>query len=389
MQRSFKRIGILTGGGDVPGLNAVIKTVVRRMEEGGREVIGLRRGWEALLNLGLPDADEERWMVPLDRASTRRIDRFGGTMLHTSRLNPSLLLPHQVPAALQGQLPESEEGGTFDATATVVAAVERLGIDALVPIGGDGTLAFACRLHEEGVPLVAVPKTMDNDVFGTDYSIGFSTAITRSVHFINDLRTTAGSHERFLVVELFGRNSGEPCLLASYLADADRALIAEVPYDVEQVVALLDRDRERNPSKYAVLTVSEGAHPVGGLPYESGSADAVGNRRLGGIGVFLSEAIERATGRRALYQPLGYLMRSGPPDSLDHLVALNFGSMAAELLLSGKSGYLTALVGGRYAPVSIERVLEGARGVDVERFYDRENYRPKVDNVMSLPMFLH
>ncbi len=389
MRRSFKRIGVLTGGGDVPGLNSVIKTLVRRMEEGGSEVLGLRRGWEGLLNLGAPEPDEARWQTPLDRVSTRRIDRFGGTVLHTSRLNPALLLPHQVPAALGGRLPENEHGGTYDATATVVAAVERLGIDALVPIGGDGTLAFAHRLHQEGVPLVAVPKTMDNDVYGTDYSIGFSTAVTRSVHFINDLRTSAGSHERFLVVELFGRNSGEPCLLASYLADADRALIAEVPYDTERVVALLVRDRESNPSRYAVLTVSEGAHPIGEPPFESGKPDAVGHRRLGGIGVLVSEAIERATGQRALYQPLGYLMRSGPPDSLDHLVASNFSNLAADLLLSGRSGYLTALVGGRYAPVAIERVVEGTRGVDVGRFYDREQYRPKIANVQSLPMFLH
>ncbi len=389
MRRSFKRIGILTGGGDVPGLNSVIKTFVRRMEEGGSEVLGLRRGWEGLLNLGAPEPEEERWSMPLDRASTRRIDRSGGTILHTSRLNPSLLLPHQVPAALRGRLPENESGETYDATAAVVEAVERLGIDALVPIGGDGTLAFACRLHREGVPVVAVPKTMDNDVHGTDYSIGFSTAVTRSVHFINDLRTSAGSHERFLVVELFGRNSGEPCLLASYLADADRALIAEVPYDTDRLVALLERDRESNPSRYAVLTVAEGAHPIGGVPLESGSPDAVGHRRLGGIGALLSDAIERATGQRAIYQPLGYLMRSGPPDSLDHLVASNYASLAADLLLSGKSGYLTALVGGRYAAVSVERVVEGQRGVDVERFYDSERYRPQINNLHSLPMFLH
>ncbi len=390
MKRSFRRIGVLTGGGDVPGLNRAIKTLVRRMEEGGREVLGLRRGWQGLLELGgdAVPAGESR-VQPLDRASTRRIDRSGGTMLHTSRLNPSLLLPHQVPPELRERVVENEAGGTFDATAVVVQAISRLELDALVPIGGDGTLAFAQRLHREGVPLVAIPKTMDNDVHGTDYSIGFSTAVTRAVHFINDLRTTAGSHERFMVVELFGRRSGEPCLLASYLADSDRALIAEVPYETERLIELLLNDKRENPSNYAVLTVSEGAYPVGGRPHERGGADAVGHRRLGGIGGVISEAIESETGERVLYQPLGYLLRSGSPDSLDQLVASNFGNLAADLLLEGKSGFLTALVGGRYAPVSIDRVVEGVRGVEVERFYDAERYRPKIADIASLPMFLH
>ncbi len=390
MKRSFQRIGVLTGGGDVPGLNTAIKTLVRRMEEGGLEVLGLRRGWQGLLDAGggAEAAGDDR-VQPLDRASTRRIDRSGGTVLHTSRLNPSLLLPHQVPAELRDRVVENEAGGTFDATAVVVEAIARLGLDALVPIGGDGTLAFAERLHREGVPLVAIPKTMDNDVHGTDYSIGFSTAVTRAVHFINDLRTTAGSHERFMVVELFGRRSGEPCLLASYLADTDRALIAEVPYERERLIGLLREDKRRNPSNYAVLTVSEGAHPVGGQPLERGGADGVGHRRLGGIGAVISEDLERATGERALYQPLGYLMRSGPPDSLDQLVASNFANLAADLLLEGKSGFMAALVGGRYAPVSIERVVEGERGVEVERFYDSEAYRPKIADIASLPMFLH
>lgn len=389
MRRQYQRIGVLTGGGDVPGLNTVIKTLVRRLEARGREVIGLRRGWMALLHLAAGATPEDGWVVPLDSVATRRIDRSGGTFLHTSRLNPALLLGNQVPQRLAGEVVANDDGNTFDATGPVIETIRRLGIDALVAIGGDGTLSFAHRLHEEGVPVIAVPKTMDNDVHGTDYAIGFSTAVTRSVHFINDLRTVAGSHERFLVVELFGRHSGEPCLLASYLADADRALIAEVPYDTDRVIELLDEDRRANPSKYAVLTVSEGAYPVGGLPVEAGSADAVGHRRLGGIGAILSDAIERRFGERALYQPLGYLMRSGPPDSLDQLVAGNFANLAADLLLERKSGFMTAIVGGRYAPVSVARIGEGVRSVDVERFYDLEGYRPRISDVRSLPMFLH
>jgi 6-phosphofructokinase 1 len=237
--------------------------------------------------------------------------------------------------------------------------------------------------------MIAIPKTMDNDVHGTEYSIGFSTAVTRSVLAINDLRTTAGSHERILIVELFGRNSGAPCLLSSYLADADRALIAEVPFDMERLIGLLMADKETNPSRYAVLTVAEGAYPIGGHRLESGEADAVGHRKLGGIGEVIGEHLQRASGHRAMCQVLGYMMRSGPPDSLDRLVSSNFASLAADLLIAGKAGLMTAVVGGRYQAVSIERVAEGARQVDVERFYDSEEYRPSIRDIRCLPMFLH
>jgi 6-phosphofructokinase 1 len=271
----------------------------------------------------------------------------------------------------------------------VLEAIDRLRLDALVAVGGDGTLSFALRLHQKGVPVIAIPKTMDNDVHGTDYAIGFSTAVSRSVGFIDDLRTTAGSHERVLIVELFGRYSGEPCLLASYLAGVDRALIAEVPYDEEKVVELILRDRRESPSRYAVLTVAEGAHPIGRAALERGEADAAGHRKVGGIGAVLGDALEAIGGERAAYQPLGYLMRSGPPDVLDLLVAKNFAGLAASALLAGESGRMIALLGGRYAAVSIERLAEGKRRVDVERFYDRERYRPRIDDVRNLPMFLH
>lgn len=384
-KHKIRRVGILTGGGDVPGLNAVIKRFVRRMEEERAEVIGLRRGWASLINI-VPDntAANDAWMMPLDRANTRRIDRTGGTVLHSSRLNPALLLPNQRPAHIEGP-----EGAVVDATEHVLRVIEHLGLDAVVAIGGDGTLSYARRLHEEGVPVIAVPKTMDNDVFGTDYSVGFSTAVSRGVHFITDLRTSAGSHERLLIVELFGRYSGEPCLLSSYLAGVDRALIAEVPFDSDKLCDLLLADKRSSPSNYAILTVSEGAHQAGEEPFERGEADAVGHKKLGGIGLSITEMLRDKTGESALYQPLGYLMRSGAPDALDLLVANNFGNLAADLLCSGKTGLMVAIVGGRYTAVSVERLGEGTRRVDVERFYDVDEYRPKVSSVMSLPMFLH
>lgn len=384
-----KRVGILTGGGDVPGLNAAIKQFVVRMEEEGWEVLGLRRGWAALLNVKpYHDADNSAWLVPLNRISTRTIDRSGGTILHSSRINPSLTKPEAVPEHLRDRPHRTLDDGRHDLTEAALEVIRYLHIDALVAIGGDGTLSFARRLHLEGVPVVGLPKTMDNDVYGTDYCIGFSTAITRSVNFINDLRTVAGSHERFLVVELFGRYSGETCLLSSYLAGTDRALIAEYPFDTDTVVDLLAADKAKNPSNYAVVAISEGAYPRGGKPFETGEADAVGNRELGGVGRYVREALQKRTHDRVIYQRLGYLMRSGPPDSLDRLVAANFGSLAAELVYKGETGQLVAIQGGRYTSVPLETVGEGKKQVDVDRFYDPEKYRPKIADVMGLPMFL-
>jgi len=385
-----RRIGILTGGGDVPGLNMAIKGFVGRMEEAGYEIFGLKRGWDALLNIvPSPQADNSAWLVPLTRPNTRTIDRSGGTVLHTSRINPAIMKPEEVPEHLQGRETGCDAGGRLDLTSAALEVLEFLRLETLVAIGGDGTLSFACRLHEEGVPVVGVPKTMDNDVFGTEYCIGFSTAITRSVNFIHDLRTAAGSHERFLIVELFGRYCGETCLLSSYLAGTDRALIAEVPFEPGLVVELLAADKRSNPSNYAVVAISEGAHPVGGRPVESGDADVMGNRELGGIGRLLRQELQRTTGNRVIYQRLGYLMRSGPPDALDRLVASNFANLAADLALAGETGRLVAIVEGRYSTVPIGTVGAGSKQVDVERFYDRVNYRPKIVGVLDLPMFLH
>jgi 6-phosphofructokinase len=384
-----KRVGILTGGGDVPGLNAAIQQFVWRMEEEGYEVLGLRRGWAALLHIEpYQNADNSAWLMPLSKANTRTIDRSGGTILHSSRINPALTQPDAVPEHLRGRGHKTLPDGRLDLTGAILDVLRYLNLDTLVAIGGDGTLSFARRLHLEGVKMIGLPKTMDNDVYGTDYCIGFSTAVTRSVNFINDLRTVAGSHERFLVVELFGRYSGETCLLASYLAGVDRALIAEVPFDTDEVVRMMAEDKRSNPSNYAVAAISEGAFPAGMQPFESGEADAVGNRELGGVGRHLRDALQRNTGDRVIYQRLGYLMRSGPPDSLDRLVASNFATLAADQVLAGQTGRLVSIVNGRYDTQPLDIVGEGKKRVDVDKFFDRERYRPKIVGVMGLPMFL-
>lgn len=386
-----KRIAILTGGGDVPGLNAAIKSFVwRLLDSDDYEVIGLRRGWASLLNI-VPDksADNANWIMPLTRANTRTIDRSGGTILHTTRVNPLICKPEQVPEHIERDKGEPDERGRYNLTRFALDVIKYLEIDALVALGGDGTLTFARELDDLGVPLIAIPKTMDNDVYGTDYCLGFSTAVTRAVNFINDLRTGAGSHERFLVVELFGRYSGETCLLSSYLAGVDRAVIAEVPFDCERLYTMLVQDKRDNPSNYAVVAISEGATIVGGAMIESGEADAFGNRKLGGIGSVISDYFETRDRDKVIYQRLAYLMRSGAPDSLDQLVANNFGSLAADLIRRGETGKMVAVVDGRYTAVDVEVGGIAKKRVDIDRFYDAENYRPKVADVMGMPMFLH
>jgi 6-phosphofructokinase len=385
-----KRIGILTGGGDVPGLNAAIKAFVWRLLDENHEILGLRRGWAALLNI-IPEhgADNSAWVTNLNRTNTRAIDRTGGTVLHTSRINPSILRPEHVPAHVESVKGPPDERGRYDLTQATLRVIQYLGLDALIALGGDGTLTFARRLQAEGVPVIGIPKTMDNDVWGTDYCLGFSTAVTRSVTFINDLRTSAGSHERFLVVELFGRYSGETCLLASYLAGVDRALLAEVPFEPERLYQMLLRDRGENPSNYAVVAISEGAKTVGGTTIETGEADAFGNRKLGGIGGVVSEYLEKRHRDKVIYQRLAYLMRSGTPDSLDQLVANNFGSMAADLIRRGETGRMVAVVDGRYNAVPLSLSGHARKRVDVARFYDADNYRPQIAQVMGMPMFLH
>ncbi len=381
------RIGILTGGGDVPGLNACIKSVVMRAHEQGHEVVGIRRGWGGLLTANPDDPDTmARNFMPLDPARVRTVDRSGGTFLHTSRANPSNVRASEVPDFLAA---EAEGEAPHDFTAHALRVVDAQGIDVLIPIGGDDTLSYALRMHEEGVPVIAIPKTMDNDVHGTDYCIGFSTAVTRGVEFIHNLRTSTGSHERIAVVELFGRYSGETSLITAYLAGVDRAVISEVPVDIDRLAKLLVDDKARNPSNYAMLTISEGAVIEGGEMVLTGEADAYGHRKLGGVGMRAGELLKEKTGSGIIFQQVAYLMRSGRPDSLDLMVATNYAVMAADLALEGSSGRMVALRGGTYTNVPISVTREGVKRVDVDELYDAEAYRPKVRHVLGKPMFLY
>lgn len=386
-----KRIGILTGGGDVPGLNPCIKAVVSRASDAGHEVIGIRRGWAGLLHFDPDDGEsKEQYVLPLTRANTRTIDRSGGTFLHTSRTNPGRVRSDRIPSFLwRGEHEGMGELDRADFTPHVLRNLEFLGIDALITIGGDDTLSYSARLDAEGYPIIAIPKTMDNDVPGTDYCIGFSTAVTRSVDLITALRTPTGSHERICIVELFGRNSGETSLISAYLAGVDRAIISEVPFDVERLARFLLQDKNENPSGYAIMTISEGAQMVGGSILESGEQDAYGHRKLGGIGEVVGECIKELTGENIIYQQLAYLMRSGEPDALDRMVAISYANLATEVLLGGDSGRMVALREGKYAVVPLATALSGKKTVDVAELYDVESYRPKVASMLGKPMFLY
>jgi 6-phosphofructokinase 1 len=381
------RIGILTGGGDVPGLNACIKSVVNRVIDGGHKVVGIRRGWGGLLACepGNLETVQENTIL-LNREYVRTIDRSGGTFLHTSRINPVNIPPAAVPDFLKDKIKGDE---AQDLTEHILAVLEDLGIDALIPIGGDDTLSFAYRLHQEGFSIVAIPKTMDNDVRGTDYCIGFSTAVTRSVEIIHNLRTSSGSHERIAVIELFGRNSGETSLVAAYLSGVDRAIISEVPFDPEKLAGFLLKDKRANPSNYSMMTISEGAKIIGGDVMMRGSEDAYGHKKLGGIGAVTGDLIKEITGENIIYQQLAYLMRSGSPDSLDLMVATNFAVNAADLVVTGRTGRMVALRNGIYTHVPITLVREGARQVDVDEMYDVDEYRPKILHMDGKPMFLY
>jgi ATP-dependent phosphofructokinase / diphosphate-dependent phosphofructokinase len=381
------RLAVLTGGGDVPGLNPCIKALVTRVEDAGHEVLGVRRGWAGLLEC---NPDDEATLAGnvrrLELADVRTIDRTGGTMLHTSRTNPGNVRAEEVPDFLSDR---ATGDGPFDFTEHVLGVIEKLGIDALVAIGGDDTLSYALRLHDENVPVIAIPKTMDNDVHGTDYCIGFSTAVTRGVQFIHNLRTSAGSHERIAVVELFGRYSGETSLITAYLAGVDRAVISEVPFNPDRLAELLLADKRANPSSYAMVTVSEGATAATGELIVSGEADAYGHRKLGGVGLLLGELLKERTGGDIIYQQVAYLMRSGSPDSLDLMVATNYAVIAADLALEGDTGRMVSLRNGSYTTVPISATREGVKRVDVDELYDVAGYRPKVRHVLGKPMFLY
>ncbi|MEN8041870.1 MAG: 6-phosphofructokinase [Actinomycetota bacterium] len=381
------RIGILTGGGDVPGLNPCIKAVVNRVAEQGHEVVGFRRGWGGLLNTNPDDPDSvAENTIKLDPATVRTVDRTGGTFLHTSRTHPGKVRSTEIPDFLADR---AVGDGTQDFTDHSLRVLDSLGVDVLIPIGGDDTLSYGLRMHEEGVPVIAIPKTMDNDVHGTDYCIGFSTAVTRGVDFIHNLRTSTGSHERIAVVELFGRYSGETSLITAYLAGVDRAVISEVPFDADRLARMLVDDKRKNSSHYAMMTISEGATLAEGEMELSGEADAYGHRKLGGIGATTAELVKEATGENMIYQQIGYLMRSGRPDSLDLMVATNYANMAADLALERASGRMVALRGGTYTNVPITVTNEGVKRVDVGELYDVNEYRPKIRHVMGKPMFLY
>jgi len=383
------RIGILTGGGDVPGLNACIKAAATRILDGGHEMLGIRRGWAGILRYD-PDNPKthEDLIIPLTRTAIRTIDRTGGTILHTSRTNPARVREKEMPDFLKGKF-KCKDGEPADCTAHSLRVIDHLKLDGLIVIGGDDTLSYAVRLHREGVPVVCIPKTMDNDVYGTDYCIGFSTAVTRSIDFINSMRTPCGSHERIGVIELFGRYSGETSLISAYLSGVDRAIISEVEFDIDKLINFLVEDRKNNPSNYAIMTVSEGARPIGGEMIVSGEPDPYGHKKLGGIGQYIGREIEKRSGIGVMVQQLGYLMRSGAPDALDRMVATTFGYLAAGFIIDKKSGVMVALRDGKYTTVSASMITEGKKRVDVDELYDIENYRPKVAHLLGKPMFLY
>ena len=383
-----KTVAVLTGGGDVPGLNPCIKTMVYRAIEEGMRILGIKRGWAGLLNYNPEDPESfDSNLAWLEKQMVRTIDRSGGTYLHTSRTNPGAVRPKDLPEFLRDRVPSGTERA--DLTDHILKNLSSLEVDILTPIGGEDTLGFAERLHREGFPVIAIPKTMDNDVFGTDYCIGFSTAVTRSVNSIHSLRTSIGSHERIGVIEVFGRESGETCLVSAYLAGVDRAIISEVPFDPEKLARMILEDKRANPANYAIITISEGAKMIGGTLLQRGEADAYGHRKLGGIGIETGEALKRLTGEDIIFQQLSYLMRSGVPDSLDLMVAVNFANMAISLALERATGRMIAMSHGIYTDIPLSTITSGQKRVDVQELYDVDQYRPKVRHVMGKPMFLY
>ena len=381
-------LGILTGGGDVPGLNPAIKVVVNEAFAQGWRVTGFRRGWAGAVNSNPDDLEStESARMVLTPDIVRSIDRTGGTILHTSRSNPSRMRASDLPGFLSHRTAVSN-GGIVDVTDHVLSVLDALEIDVLIAIGGDDTLSYAARIHSEGVKTMCIPKTMDNDVFGTDYCIGFSTCVTRSVELINRLRTPVGSHERCLVVEMFGRNCGLTALMAGYLADVDRTLIAEVPFDLDKLARLASEDRAGSTSNYAIVVVSEGACVVDEGVMELGAADAYGHRKLGGIGHRVGRAIKEITGTDVMVQNLGYLLRAGAPDAVDLMVPKNYGTMTVRLIEEGSTGLMVAVRNGCYTTQPADISTKGERHVEVDGMYDVDAYRPKIAKLDGAPMYL-
>jgi len=364
------RIGVLTGGGDVPGLNPCIRSITLSALQRGWEVIGLKRGWQGILEIDPDDPlSIAQCTIRLDHDSVRGIDVLGGTILHSSRCDPR----------------KTDRG---DQTDRVLTILDRLGIDALVTMGGDGTLRFSAHIAELGFQIISVPKTMDNDVYGTDYCLGFSTAITRSVTMTNALRTTCASHERIGVIELFGRRSGETALLSGFLSQADRTVIAEVPADLEVLLPLLFEDKRKNPQNYAICMVSEGATIAGELATDEMSTSA-SQRSNVNVGTRLARAIEAHSGVGTIVQEIAYLMRAGEPDAVDRMVGFAFGAFAAQLIEEGRTGRMVCLHDGKYDSVPAATILEGTRGVSVPGMYDPGQYRANLVKVEGMPMFVY
>ena len=384
-----KRIAILTGGGDVPGLNSVIKSVVYRATDMGYEAIGLRRGWEGLTHVR-PGADEDgNYVRHLDRSNTRTIDRTGGTILHTSRTNPRKMRANAMPPAIPRDRWSSLEvaEGVFDITPVVLENLEALGVDVLVTIGGDDTLSYSQVLTNAGVSLVAIPKTMDNDVQGTEYCIGFSTAITRAKESINRQRTTLGSHERIGVFRIFGRDARFSALYTAYVTSA-RCVIPEITYDLDALADVLAMDHADNPSHYAFVITAEGAIWKGAAVADIGEADAFGHRHKANVGEALAEELRRRTGIETLASELTYDLRSGEPDSIDAMVATTFANVAMDLVADGVTGRMVAIQDGKYAHTELPDPGLGPRKVDVATMYNEARFRPRYDGKLGDPMLL-
>ena len=384
-----RRIGILTGGGDVPGLNSVIKSVVYKSTELGYQVIGIRRGWEGLTHLRPgPDLDPE-YLRELDRVSTRGIDRTGGTMLHTSRVNPKRIRRGKLPPhILAGRLAGLECGpGVFDLTPVVLENIERLGLDHLIVIGGDDTLSFAKVLDARDISVLGIPKTMDNDVRGTEYCIGFSTAITRAKELITRQRTTLGSHERIGVFRIFGRDSGFTALYTAYVTSA-RCVLPEIDFDLERLTQILVEDKGNNPSRYSFVIASEGAVWKGQKVAEFGEADAYGHKKKEDIGHALAEEIRARTGEDTMSSDLTYDLRSGEADALDQMIAITFANLAMDLVRDGIHGRLIAIQDGKYTHAPLPDPGLGPRTVDVEQMYNLERFRPHYSDKLGVPLLL-
>ena len=386
-------IGILTGGGDVPGLNPAIRAVTIRALREGYRVIGLRRGWAGLIDIiREKNYDNSDNFQTLSEELVNRAGRTGGTFLHTSRTNPSQVKKSHIPAHLQGTY-QAEKN---DLTPEVLKNLDWLGIDYLIPIGGDDTLSYGVRLYQEGVKVVGIPKTMDNDVPGTDYCIGFSTCVTRTIHLINSLRTSAGSHERFLVVEVFGRYAGFTAMLPTMAGAANRCVIPEHKFNIERLTELLVADRRKNPSRYSVLLLSEGAMFEGGeMVFERETTDAFGHKKLGGIGDLVSEKLQELSPKynngeliHVINQKLGYLVRGGDPDAIDSIVPMAYGNLALDLILNKVHGRLVVLKNGRYDNMPIDAVTASKKVVNVKEHYNTERLRPHYKSFEMKPLFI-